>query len=145
MTKIKNKRCLTRRDILQYDKNYKLVYDTFVDIYAFCLDKGIPVSRDITLAKKLSSARSFYALTKQLPVEVDEPDKFEIIVSSQLFKSFGRRKKVALRNIMMHEFIHTIDGCFNHGNEWKKWASLLNDKHGYLINVSPYSTSNDFF
>lgn len=145
MIKSKNKRCLTRRDILQYDKNYKLVYDTFIDVYTFCLDKGIPVSRDITLAKKLSSARSFYALTKQLPVEVNEPDKFEIIVSHQLFKTFGRRKKKALTNIMMHELIHTVDGCFNHGPEWKKWITMLNDKHGYLINPEPYSSSDVYF
>lgn len=39
-------------------------------------------------------------------------------------------------NVIVHELIHTIDGCFNHGREWKSWANKVNYKYG--LHVTQY-------
>lgn len=38
-----------------------------------------------------------------------------------------------LKNTIIHEILHTINGCFNHGCTWKGWASFVNDQYGYNI------------
>ncbi len=42
----------------------------------------------------------------------------------------------ALKNTIIHELIHTIPGCMNHGKYWKAYAKLANRKLGYHITVS---------
>jgi len=34
---------------------------------------------------------------------------------------------------LLHELIHTMDGCFNHGKTFKYYASIINNKYGYHI------------
>lgn len=41
--------------------------------------------------------------------------------------------KKHLKNTIIHELIHTVNGCFNHGDTWKKWGSVMNKKFGYNI------------
>ena len=31
-------------------------------------------------------------------------------------------------NTIMHEILHTIPGCFNHGKKWKAYANYINQK-----------------
>ena len=39
-----------------------------------------------------------------------------------------------IRNTLMHEILHTIDGCFNHGNKFISCGNLINDcYYGYNI------------
>lgn len=38
-----------------------------------------------------------------------------------------------LKNTIIHELLHTCDGCFNHGEEWKKQAQKVNREYGYQI------------
>jgi len=38
-----------------------------------------------------------------------------------------------IKNTIMHELIHCIPYCNNHGTEFKKYANLLNYKYGYNI------------
>lgn len=36
--------------------------------------------------------------------------------------------KQALHNVIAHEILHAVDGCFNHGSEWKRAAMVLSRK-----------------
>ena len=38
-----------------------------------------------------------------------------------------------IKNTIMHELIHCIPYCNNHGTEFKKYAKLLNSKYNYNI------------
>ena len=38
-----------------------------------------------------------------------------------------------IKNTLLHELIHTIDGCFNHGSNFKKQAEIVNKLYGYNV------------
>ena len=38
-----------------------------------------------------------------------------------------------IKNTLLHELIHTIDGCFNHGDRFKYYAEEVNQKYGYHV------------
>lgn len=42
-------------------------------------------------------------------------------------------EEAALMDTLLHEMLHTVDGCLNHGTKWKMLAKRLNDKFGYHI------------
>ena len=39
----------------------------------------------------------------------------------------------SIKTTIIHELLHTVKGCFNHGLEWKKVANIMNRKYGYNI------------
>lgn len=41
--------------------------------------------------------------------------------------------KGALKETVMHEIIHCVDGCFNHGENWKRVVAMVNKEYGYHI------------
>lgn len=44
----------------------------------------------------------------------------------------------ALIQTLYHELLHCVDGCMNHGKEWKKLANIVNDC--YNVNISRCSS-----
>jgi predicted SprT family Zn-dependent metalloprotease len=53
-------------------------------------------------------------------------DTFDINISERLLED-NLDIQIAL-NTIMHEMLHTIPGCFNHGKKWKTYASYINQK-----------------
>ena len=49
---------------------------------------------------------------------------FTINISSRLLDDGVELQ--AAKNTMTHEILHTISGCFNHGDEWKCAAEIIN-------------------
>ena len=51
-----------------------------------------------------------------------------------------------IKEVLAHEVLHTCKGCQNHGNTWKKYAKMMNNKYGYNIkrvaNNSYYDLDN---
>lgn len=41
-----------------------------------------------------------------------------------------------LKNVIVHELIHTITGCFNHGYKFQYYANEVNQKLGYHVTTS---------
>ena len=41
-----------------------------------------------------------------------------------------------LEESIIHEYIHTLKGCWNHGAKFKYWCSILNYKYGYNIQAT---------
>ena len=41
--------------------------------------------------------------------------------------------EIGLKNTIIHELLHSCDGCMNHGPEWKKLADRVNCLLGYNI------------
>ena len=56
---------------------------------------------------------------------------FVISVSKTLLENDENFK--LLKETILHEIIHTCEGCFNHGDRWKKIASIVNNAYDYDI------------
>lgn len=41
--------------------------------------------------------------------------------------------KMALMDTVMHELLHTCEGCQNHGERWKRYGEMVNKAYGYNI------------
>lgn len=54
---------------------------------------------------------------------------FEIALS----KYFLDNPPEDLKNTLVHEVLHTVTGCFNHGSKWKSLAAKMNRIYGYNI------------
>jgi hypothetical protein len=46
----------------------------------------------------------------------------------------------SIKNTLVHEILHTCDGCQNHGELWQHYAAIMNRKYGYKIQTK---TSNE--
>ena len=55
---------------------------------------------------------------------------FAIDLSKRLFEE-GNEK--GIKTTIIHELLHTCEGCFNHGAEWKAKAEKVNAAYGYNI------------
>ena len=60
-----------------------------------------------------------------------EEDGFVIEISSVLLDE--RNPEKALMETILHELLHTCEGCQNHGAEWKSLAGTLNERYGLNI------------
>lgn len=102
-----------------------------------CRKWKIPISKRIKKHITFIKRSDCYALCEML-----NNGYFQISYTTAGFDTYGV-SKIALYNLFMHELCHTIDGCFNHLKEWKKWIFKLNE-HGCKINPYPYSTKKEF-
>lgn len=59
------------------------------------------------------------------------PDGFEIKINECLLEDNVDDK--ATMDTVMHEVIHTVDGCLNHKAPFKKVAALVNERYGYNV------------
>lgn len=59
------------------------------------------------------------------------PGGFTININSMLLDE--RVPEKHLKETLMHELLHTCDGCFNHGEKWKYLAALIGRKYGYEV------------
>ena len=150
------------RNIQIYQRDRKLN-----ELYTQCVEElksigidicGVPNvgSIDIKISKRNNKR---YGCCKQ-----EEPDK-----STRTIEKIGRRRVVRygifnkhhieispwvmeldneiIKNTIMHELIHCLPYCNNHGEEFKKYANLINQKLGYNISrlgnkKEDYSKSN---
>lgn len=47
-----------------------------------------------------------------------------------------------LKEVILHELIHSCPKCMNHGTQWKAYADIVNRKHGY--NIKRVASSSNF-
>lgn len=56
---------------------------------------------------------------------------FSINISSRLLDDSVDIKR--LEDTMLHELLHSVPGCMNHGAKWKMYAEKVNRAYGYNI------------
>lgn len=56
-------------------------------------------------------------------------NKHDIILAAQLMLADDYH----IQNTIMHEVLHTVKGCDNHGELWKRYAKKVNDAYGYNV------------
>lgn len=57
------------------------------------------------------------------------PYDYQIELNSELLKTTQKKAM----NTMVHEILHTVEGCMNHGAKWTRLAGVMNEKNGYNI------------
>ena len=62
---------------------------------------------------------------------------FTIEISSDLYNSTDE----IIMGVMAHEVLHTCNGAMNHGERWKRYASIMNKTYGY--NIKRVSTTEE--
>ena len=78
----------------------------------------------------------------------------EVLINKRAKKRFGACRKTSkgfsieisefmldadpeyIKNIIIHEVLHTCHGCQNHGKKWKFMARAMNDQYGYNITTT---------
>lgn len=86
-----------------------------------CIKTGV-----IAEIKINSRAKKRWGLCTKLP-----NNTFLIEISSRLLEDDV--EKDALMNTVMHEVLHTVKDCLNHGAKWKQCAQLINDVYGLNV------------
>ena len=66
-------------------------------------------------------------------------NEYSIQISSRLLKDDVSDE--AAKNTIMHEILHTVKGCLNHGPQWKAQAAIINNKYNFY-NIKR-TTSNE--
>lgn len=56
---------------------------------------------------------------------------YSINISSRLLDENVPDKST--KQVIAHEVLHTVPGCFNHGDMWKRYADKMNKAYGYNI------------
>ena len=57
--------------------------------------------------------------------------RFTIEVNQDLLLDENEDK--ALETVLLHELLHTVSGCMNHGPRWKSLADKVNSAYGYEV------------
>ena len=128
------------------DKKLELLYIECINelnnIGINIIDNKLVGEIDIKIAKRNSKR---YGCCKQ-----EEPDKNYYHVIKRGRKKYIKYDKFKkhhieiskwvmelndkiIKNTIMHEIIHCLPGCNNHGKEFKKYASHINENLGYEI------------
>ena len=68
-------------------------------------------------------------------------NKLSRVYTISISKDFMKICPEYVKNTMMHELIHSINGCMNHGPNFQYVANLVNSKFGYDVHTKAYYDS----
>lgn len=88
---------------------------------------GIFPSKNIKEIKENKRAKKRLGCCKK--VMVNQSEEYSIEISTVLEQETDQM----IKEIIIHELLHTCKGCFNHGKEWKRKAAEVNRMYGYKI------------
>lgn len=88
----------------------------------------------ITKVEINSRAKSFWGKTT-----TKDCKNYIINISSQLLQDSVKNE--AAETTVLHEMLHTVPGCMDHGNKWMELANKINQRHGY--NIKPKTSSEE--
>lgn len=63
--------------------------------------------------------------------EYDGSYNFDIVIDERLLRDECPLKE--LKEVVIHELIHTCPRCLSHSNTWRKYARIMNDVYGYAL------------
>lgn len=69
-------------------------------------------------------------MTKTLAATHRKGGTYWIIFNSKFLKVADDS---SIREVVIHEAVHLIDGCFNHGKKFKQVADIMNARYGFHI------------
>lgn len=141
-------------------KNIKELFeDCKQQLYNIGIDCENDCDIDISISKRNNKR---YGCCK--PEEPDKSTKYYIYIKRKKFVKYARYKKYhieispwvmeldekIIKNTIIHELIHCLPGCDNHGKQFKMYANLINNTLKYNISrlgnkAEDYEKSNKQF
>ena len=116
------------KETKQHTEERKYIEKLFQQVKREAQQAGIPMSSHISgivinrRAKKrfgcCKAAKSFAGYTS-----------YQIEVSEKILACDEKK----IKQTIAHELIHTCRGCMNHGERWKYYAAVMNQRYGYEI------------
>ena len=88
-----------------------------------CIEILIEMGGDIFIPTKVTISNR---LKKSLGICYKKGFIYKIVINGNYLRNTSCRN---IHNIIMHECIHCVKGCFNHNKEWRKMADLINKKY----------------
>lgn len=67
-------------------------------------------------------------------------NSFNIKVNDRVLRS--NDVESVILNVLLHEYLHTVRGCFNHGKLWKHYANLIRTRFG--IDIKRIASSEEY-
>lgn len=137
MFNLLNIRCVIliceRRNYMEHTNNFDHISDKYIDELKYyvkeadqiCDELKMPVMKDITWYTYRK--RSEYGCCHRI-----DDKKANITINTVYFKYHDQRTKEYLLSTIIHELIHTIKGCNNHGDQFMKYVNLVNDHYKNL-------------
>lgn len=99
---------------------------------------NIPISKNIHRIMPNNRAKSRFGCCIKKKQSFGE-DFFNIEISTVLENSSDKE----IKEIIIHELLHTCKGCLNHGYKWKNMSESVNYLLGYSVKTtSSYSKLN---
>lgn len=105
----------------------RLAVEAGEELKAICIhpsDKVIAIKENRRAKKRLGCCKKERRIAQEF---------FIIEISTVLEEATDQ----AIKEILIHELLHTCKGCFNHGKLWKLYAAKVNQVYGY--NISTYA------
>jgi predicted SprT family Zn-dependent metalloprotease len=102
------------------------------------MEEGLAEMKAVGLrpAGKILSIRENRRAKKRLgccrKISTSGASGFELEISTLLREKEDR----VIKEILLHELLHTCRGCLNHGAKWKAGAELMNQTYGYHITTT---------
>ena len=89
-------------------------------------EAGIPVQNGKVSEIRAGNIEGYLGLCND-----DGYHNFSIIIREELLQDTCPIKE--LKEVVIHELIHTCPRCLSHGKTWRKYAKMMNDIYGYSL------------
>lgn len=67
---------------------------------------------------------------------------FQIEIASRLLGG----EELLIKEVLIHEILHTCKSCFNHGKTWKEYAEKVNNAYRYHVSrTADYSGTEEIY
>ena len=100
----------------------KLIQDCMAEVTRVGIKPG-----NITSWTVNTRAKTRWGLCKQTPQHT-----YEIQIAEQLLVD-DRISEQSCKETIIHEILHSCDGCMKHTGLWKRYAEVMNQVYGYNI------------
>ncbi len=108
----------------------------YTDLINECIVKldalNVPISKDILF--KTNTGFSRFGFCKKTP----RGETAFVIAINKWFED-----DLGLIETIMHELVHTVDGCYNHGAKFHKIAEMINQEYNLNITVVGHYKLNE--
>lgn len=119
------------------------IQDEFDKIYSQMLKNGsIPIPEGITLSKKFLGGVHTLGQCQRKHRHNADGWYFEYTIHlNRAFLASDKISEKTLRSVLVHEFVHTLPYCWNHGPEFHEWGSYIGPIFG--VDVSTHAEGSE--
>lgn len=122
--------------ITQQERLYKLYEEVKQELEVI----DIPINKVDSIKVNNRMSRAWGICKRTRNTRTGSISGYRIEISERLLNESIPDKSI--KNTICHELIHTIDGCFNHGDEWKSWGRFISDCYVQYKGVDNRRTSS---